>query len=98
MHRAQGTHRTDVEATAGGFFFVRFFLQGGNAILCPCMFLLAGFNYLHSAAGVMQSYLANTLQLEQVVSVWFVEMFATVSLQPDFIRVLSLFTDDLSLK
>lgn len=83
MHRAQGSHRTDVEAAAGVFFL--FFLQGGNAILCPCVFLLAGFNYLHSAAGVVQSYLANTLQLEQVVSVWFVEMFVTVSLGPDFL-------------
>lgn len=74
MHRAQGSHRTDVEATAGVLFFC-FFPRGGNAILCPCVFLLAGFNYLHSAAGVVQSYLADTLQLEQVVSVWLVEMF-----------------------
>lgn len=76
LHRAQRSHLTDVEATAGVL---------RNAILCPGVFLFAGFNYLHSAAGVVRRYLANTLQLEQVVSVWLVEMFDTVSLRADFI-------------
>lgn len=76
MHGAQGSHLTDVGATAGVFFVLFFFFY---AILCPCVFFLAGFNCLHSAAGVVQSYLANTVQLEQVVTVWFVGTFATVS-------------------
>lgn len=95
MHQAQGSHRTDVEATAGVFFF---FFAWRKRYSLPLVFLFAGFNYLHSAAGVVQSYLANTLQLEQVVFAWFVEMFATVSLRLISFRVLILFTHDLSLK
>lgn len=54
-------------ATAGVFF------SWWNCYSLPRVFLLAGFYYLLSVAGVLQCYLACIVVLQQVAFIWFID-------------------------
>lgn len=59
-------------ATAGGCCW---FFSWWKCYSLPRVFLLAGFNYLHSVAGVLQTHLAFIIDSKQVASMWFITKF-----------------------